>query len=137
MFSGDPLSRELFTKFPSPQYHILVTEAAIRDRSKTNALAKLITVAQVTWFIVQFIERWATHQPRTQLEVMTVAYAALNVVMYALWWNKPYNVDEPINVSDRAHNRLGNPAIGILAERSIVNNVLDAVNNGSTSNGKS
>lgn len=77
---------ELFRPFPNPtptteeplhaqiQYQIFVSEAEIRDRSKSNAIAKSITVVQTTWFIAQFIERWATGRPKTQLEVMTLAY---------------------------------------------------------------
>lgn len=116
--SGDSLSP------PStpPIYHMLVTEAAIHDKSKTNALAKLITVAQTTWFLLQFIERWAAHQPRTELEVMTVAYAALNAVVYALWWNKPYNVDEAINISGRAHDRFRTRTIGLWSQQTAIKN---------------
>lgn len=87
-----------------PQYRILVTEAEISDRSKSSFVAKSIAVVQTIWFIVQLIERWATHQPRSQLEILTVAYAVLNILVYLLWWKKPYNVDEPIHVSGRAHD---------------------------------
>lgn len=118
------------SKSTSPQYYILVSEAAIRDKSKTNALAKLITLAQTTWFILQFIERWATHQPRTQLEVMTMAYAVLNAMVYALWWNKPYNVDEPINVSGRARDCARTRTIGVWAPQSILRDVWQPFNAG-------
>lgn len=112
--SSDPPYLNLSSISASFQYRVLLSEAAIRDKSKSNALAKLITVAQKTWFIIQFVERWAAHQPRTQLEAMTVAYAALSVVIYALWWSKPYNIDEPVNVSGRAHDCDRIRTIGIL-----------------------
>lgn len=118
----DPSPQELSPNSASPQYRILITEAVIRDKSKTNAITKLITVTQTTWFIVQFIERWATHQPRTQLEVMTVAYAALNVIVYALLWNKPYSVDEPINISGRAPDDLRIRTTGVWGPDSIKEN---------------
>lgn len=129
-FPSDPPPLKSSSKSTSPQYYILISEAAICDKSKANRLAKLFAVIQTTWFIVQFIARSAIHQPRTQLEVMTVAYATLNAVVYALWWNKPYNVNEPINVSGRAHDCARIRTIGILApliyeefESSIARNV--------------
>lgn len=86
---------------PSTTTKISISKADILDKSKSSGVAKFLTVAQTTWFILQFIERWAAHQARTQLEIMTVAYALLNIVIYALWWNKPLNVNEPIEVSGR------------------------------------
>jgi hypothetical protein len=83
-------------------FRILVTESEILDKSKGDPLGKLFTVLQTTWFIVQYLERWVTHQPRMQLEVMTLAYAALNILVYALWWDKPLNIQEPIDVHGRA-----------------------------------
>ena len=81
---------------------ILVTESEILDKSKGDGLGKLVTVLQTTWFIVQYLERWVSHQPRTQVEVMTLAYAAINVIIYILWWDKPLKVQEPIDVHGRA-----------------------------------
>jgi len=84
------------------KYRILVTESEILDKSKSDPLGKLFTVLQTTWFVAQYLERWVAHQPRTQLEVMTLAYAALNILVYALWWDKPLNVQEVIDVGGRA-----------------------------------
>lgn len=80
------------------QRSTLPTRSAILDRSKRDTLGKLATVLQTTWFITQYTERWASHQPRTQLEVMTLAYAAINVIVYILWKEKPLGVQEPIDV---------------------------------------
>lgn len=102
--SQDLPSQKKPSQFAPSDYRILVTETEISDRSKSSILAKAITLAETTWFLIQFLERWATHQPRTQIEILTVAYAVLNVLVYILWWNKPYNVDEAIHVSGRAHD---------------------------------
>jgi len=83
---------------PRPQPWTMITESEILDKSKGDALGKLVTVLQTTWFIAQYLDRWSSHQPRTQLEVMTLAYAALNVMVYALWWKKPLGIQEPIDV---------------------------------------
>ena len=93
---GDP------PKEHGTQPWILVTESEILDKSKGDGLGKLVTMLQTTWFIVQYLERWVTHQPRTQVEVMTLAYAAINVIIYILWWDKPLNIQEPIDVHGHA-----------------------------------
>jgi len=95
---GPDPSKETPPENPPPQTWILVTESEILDKSKGDTLGKLVTVLQTTWFIAQYLGRWTAHQPRTQLEVMTLAYAALNVVIYALWWDKPLDIQEPIDV---------------------------------------
>jgi len=34
----------------------------------------------------------------TPLEIVTIAFAVLNIITYYLWWNKPLNVKDPIPV---------------------------------------
>jgi len=36
---------------------------------------------------------------------MTLAYAALNILIYALWWEKPLNIQKPIDVHGRSSAR--------------------------------
>ena len=69
-----------------------ITEAEIEDRSKADSLAKGIAVLQTTWFIAQCISRTAQGLITTEVELITVAFAALNGVLYFLWWNKPLDV---------------------------------------------
>ena len=38
------------------------------------------------------------HLPVTELEVVALAFAALNIVTYAFWWNKPQNMGCAIRV---------------------------------------
>ena len=89
-------------EFIPPEFRILVSEEEILDKSKSDPLGKLFAIVQTTWFIAQYSQRWFAHQLRTQLEVMTLAYAILNILVYTLWWGKPQNIQEPINVGHRA-----------------------------------
>ncbi|KAG2069406.1 hypothetical protein BDR04DRAFT_1119138 [Suillus decipiens] len=73
----------------------ILTAKQIRDRSKGNAISKGLIIIQVTWFIVQFITRVIYHLKITQLEVGTLAFAVLNFLTYAVWWNKPLDVQCP------------------------------------------
>lgn len=69
-----------------------ITEDDIQDRSKGDALSKGLVILQTSWFILQCIARWNQHLSVTELELVTLAFAALNGVMYFLWWNKPLDV---------------------------------------------
>ncbi|KAF9444790.1 hypothetical protein P691DRAFT_834470 [Macrolepiota fuliginosa MF-IS2] len=69
-----------------------ITEKEILDKSKGDLLTKLIVVLQTTWFVVQCLARWAGSLYVTELEVITLAFAALNVVTYFLWWQKPQSI---------------------------------------------
>ena len=74
------------------------TEAEIKDKGKSDWLAKSLVLLQTSWFIMQCIARAIEHLPVTHLEIVTLAYAAMNFVIYVFWWNKPLNVDRPVRV---------------------------------------
>jgi len=52
--------------------------------------------------VLQCAARRAQRLPVTQLEIATLGFAALNLVTYTLWWNKPLDVQcsYPINISN-------------------------------------
>jgi len=75
-----------------------ITKAEIEDRGKANWFAKSLVLIQTGWFIVQCIARASQHLPLAELEVVTLAYAILNLLVYILWWCKPQNVQFPVRV---------------------------------------
>lgn len=75
-----------------------ISEGDIWDKSKGDLFMKLFAVLQTTWFIFQCIFCWVAQLPITELEVMTLSFAALNIITYALWWQKPQDVIKPIPV---------------------------------------
>ena len=74
------------------------TEAEIKDKGKSDWLAKSLVLLQMSWFVTQCIARAVEHLPITHLEIVTLAYAAMNFVIYIFWWNKPLNVNRPVRV---------------------------------------
>ena len=76
----------------------MVTAADIEDRSKGDALSKIIAILQTTWFIVQCIARGQQRLALTELELVTLALASLNAVTFAIWWHKPLGVQEPVKI---------------------------------------
>ncbi|KAJ7049106.1 hypothetical protein C8F01DRAFT_791451 [Mycena amicta] len=84
-----------------PQYiaDIKATDVAqIMDRSKGDALSKGVALVQSSWFITQCIARALNQLPLTELEVATLAFAVVNIFTWALWWNKPLDVQCPIYI---------------------------------------
>ena len=90
---GDNTTLDIdFSSFSVP------TEAEIKDKGKSDWLAKSLVLLQTPWFVMQCIARAIEHLPVTHLEIVTLAYAAMNFVIYVFWWNKPLNVDRPVRV---------------------------------------
>ena len=81
-----------FSSFTAP------TEDEIKDKGKSDWLAKFLVLLQTSWFVMQCIARAVEHLPVTHLEIVTLAYAAMNFVIYIFWWNKPLNVNRPVRV---------------------------------------
>ncbi|KAJ7130519.1 hypothetical protein C8R44DRAFT_850375 [Mycena epipterygia] len=75
-----------------------VKAASIMDKSKGDVLSKGVALLQGLWFITQCIARLSQHLPVTQLEVATLAFAIVNVLIWALWWAKPLDVEQPIMI---------------------------------------
>lgn len=75
-----------------------VTAPQIRDRSKADPLGKFIVIGQTIWFCLQIVARLATGLVVTELEISTFAFVSLNLIVYVLWWHKPYDVQSHIFV---------------------------------------
>jgi hypothetical protein len=76
--------------------HSFVTKQEIQDRSKSDGLAKLVVLVQTAWFTGQCLARVVQKLAITELEIVTLAYTALNGVIYFFWWNKPLDVRFPL-----------------------------------------
>ena len=81
------------------------TEAEIMDKGKSDWLAKSLVLLQTSWFVTQCLARGMKHLPVTHLEIVTLAYAAMNFVIFIFWWKKPRNVHRPIRVFLRLEPR--------------------------------
>jgi hypothetical protein len=70
----------------------------IKDKSKGDALSKGVAVTQQLWFTTQCLARVHQHLPVTQLELVTLAFAVVNIFISLLWLHKPLDVEEPLMV---------------------------------------
>ncbi|KZP18192.1 hypothetical protein FIBSPDRAFT_829708 [Athelia psychrophila] len=78
--------------------YVLPAAEDIKDKSKGDWVSKGVALLQTCWFLAQCIARRVQHLSITQLEVVTLSYCTMNVVIYAFWWHKPLSVDRPIPV---------------------------------------
>jgi len=75
-----------------------ISKVEINDKSKGDAISKAVVVLQTGWFVTQCIARVVQRLPITELELVTIAFATLNIVIYVLWWHKPLNVQRGVRV---------------------------------------
>jgi len=76
----------------------MITKKEIQDHSRTDGFSKCLAIGHTAWFIVQCIARKRQGLVITELELVTLAFAALNVLVYILWWDKPQSVGCPVPV---------------------------------------
>ncbi|TFK59411.1 hypothetical protein BDN72DRAFT_865170 [Pluteus cervinus] len=70
----------------------------VQDRSKGDFLSKGLVALQTSWFVIECIARFQQHLPITELEVVTLAFAVLNIITYGFWWDKPLNVNCQVQI---------------------------------------
>ena len=77
-----------------------ISEPEIEARSKADGIAKLIVCFQASWFVVQCGARLVAGLPITLIEVHTLAHIVCALMMYIIWFEKPYGVNAPIVLDD-------------------------------------
>jgi hypothetical protein len=83
---------------PIPRQIEMPTTREIQDRGKGDTVAKAITIIQTLWFAIQAAHRVSQGLIVTELELTTLAHVVLNIFIYWCWWNKPLNLQFPIDV---------------------------------------
>lgn len=78
----------------------------ILDKSKQNALAKTIVCIQGLWFCMQCVARVSQSIPLSLLELNTFTHVICAFLTYALWWNKPLDVEEPTLIQGENMNAI-------------------------------
>jgi hypothetical protein len=79
----------------------------IEERSKADIFAKLSVLSQIAWFGLQVIGRFASNIPVTPLEAHTAIHGRCTILIYLMWWRKPYDVRSSALLSDPDVKNLG------------------------------
>ncbi|KAF8644618.1 hypothetical protein AX16_008368 [Volvariella volvacea WC 439] len=88
----------------------MIEEAEIQDKGNSDVIGKVVVIVQTSWFVLHCFARSALHLAITGLELVTLAFAALNIITYILWLNKPLNAQYPIYFN-RDGERTRGPAL--------------------------
>ncbi|KAL9598137.1 MAG: hypothetical protein Q9219_004693 [cf. Caloplaca sp. 3 TL-2023] len=79
-----------------------IPDPDLKDKSKASFLAKGLVLLQITWTILTCVSRKVVGLPLSILEVHILVHAGCALIMYTLWFNKPLDVDESVDVSAKA-----------------------------------
>lgn len=75
-----------------------LTKEELRDRSKSNTLAKLLACMQASCLVVQCFARANQHLAISQLVVATAGFFGCTVMTYLFWLSKPRNVESTVAI---------------------------------------
>ncbi|KAF2149647.1 hypothetical protein K461DRAFT_297097 [Myriangium duriaei CBS 260.36] len=75
------------------------TRAELKDRSKSDALAKTLVLMQTIWFLIQCLVRTTQSLPLSLLEFHTIAHVVCACVIFGLWWHKLGDIQYPTFLS--------------------------------------
>ncbi|KAI5924203.1 hypothetical protein F4810DRAFT_149801 [Camillea tinctor] len=76
-------------------HFLRVSLATIEDKSKSDTVQKVLVVGQLGWMIAQCITRTAFGLPLCLLEIHTAVHAVCAMLLYAFWFKKPLDVNDP------------------------------------------
>ncbi|KAI1177873.1 hypothetical protein F4777DRAFT_167834 [Nemania sp. FL0916] len=76
-------------------HFIEISESEIDDKSKADTLAKIIICIQVLWLVIQCIGRKVNNLPVALLELHVLAHVVSALVLYTIWFKKPFDIQEP------------------------------------------
>jgi hypothetical protein len=69
-----------------------ITKLEIQDRSKADTFAKVFTLLQSLWFVLNVIGRRIQRLPISPLELSCIAYVFCTLITYMFWWHKPKDI---------------------------------------------
>lgn len=90
-----------FLRKHAPEIIPTLSREEILDKSKADGLSKALACLQAGWFCTQIIARAIQNLPISLLELTTLAHAFCMIAAYILWWDKPFEVQEPVVINAR------------------------------------
>lgn len=80
-----------------------LTVEDIADKSKGDRLSRVITCAQIVWFLLQAFGRTADSLDITTLEISTVAFVFCTLGTYFFWLYKPLDINTPTVLESKSN----------------------------------
>lgn len=91
----------------APEIIPTLSKEELLDKSKADGLSKTLACLQAGWFCTQIIAHYSTCYSTSAcllagtLELTTLAHALCMIVAYIMWWDKPFEVQEPMIINAR------------------------------------
>ncbi|RPB06329.1 hypothetical protein P167DRAFT_497821 [Morchella conica CCBAS932] len=79
---------------------LLELRADIKDKGKSDLLAKVLVCAQAVWMMMNCLLRKAAGLPITVIELNVIVHVMSMIAIYACWWNKPHDAGMPIPLNN-------------------------------------
>ncbi|KFY38368.1 hypothetical protein V495_06612 [Pseudogymnoascus sp. VKM F-4514 (FW-929)] len=73
-----------------------LSKEEIDDKSKTDTVARFLTIAQAVWFVAAFISRPVQGLSVTTLELTTISFIIVFFATSYCWMHKPAQVSRPV-----------------------------------------
>ncbi|KAK5120488.1 hypothetical protein LTR85_006143 [Meristemomyces frigidus] len=73
-----------------------ITKEDIQDKNKVDPLLRVITVAQILWFVLSCIARVAQNLAVTTFELTTIGFIFCTLGTHICWAHKPADVNVPV-----------------------------------------
>jgi hypothetical protein len=99
LITAQQLANEKSPTFANPT----IAEEDIKDKSKQDWLAKLLTALQISQLILSIITRRIQGIHFSQLETVTLSFAICGVLIYCAYFYKPQNIDRAMRFKSDAH----------------------------------
>ncbi|KAF9078264.1 hypothetical protein BDP27DRAFT_1309318 [Rhodocollybia butyracea] len=93
-----------------------INKDEIDHHSHSDGFSKLITVSQTTWLVIQLLARGIQRLEATELEIMTTAFAFINLLLYFFWWYKLQGVNSHFRIQlsrSAPHWHVGGEAVQV------------------------
>lgn len=97
MPSDDPLSDRNEAGMMTVITKARLSEVQIKDKGKADPLLRLLWIWQILRLWVELSTRAALRFPVTQLEIITLSFSVISILIHVIQWPKPKDVEEPIN----------------------------------------
>jgi len=68
----------------------------VRDKSKASGITKTVTIVQTGWVLLQCLGRDLEGLHITLLELNAAVHVVFAIVMYGIWWEKPFDVGNSV-----------------------------------------
>lgn len=80
---------------------VLVTSSEIEDKNKFDTLTRVITMLQLSWFVINVLARAGLGMAITTLELSTICFIFCTLFTYFCWRHKPQDVSCPIIIQPK------------------------------------